>query len=48
VEEKKTFAAVARDYIGLPDSMVSAAAKSYGIQSETSKRRAIIAASKRK
>ena len=48
VEEKKTFAAVARDYIGLPDSMVSASAKSYGIQSETSKRRAIIAASKRK
>jgi len=48
VEEKKTFAAVARDYVGLPDSMVSASAKSYGIQSETSKRRAIIAASKRK
>ena len=47
VEEKKTFAAVARDYVGLPDSMVSSAAKSYGIQSETSKRRAIIAASKR-
>lgn len=48
VDEKKTFAAVARDHIGLPDSMVSSAAKSYGIQSETSKRRAIIAASKRK
>ena len=48
VEEKKTFAAVARDYVGLPDSMVSSAAKSYGIHSETSKRRAIIAASKRK
>jgi len=48
VDEKKTFAAVARDYVGLPDSMVSSAAKSYGIQSETSKRRAIIAASKRK
>jgi hypothetical protein len=48
VEEKKTFAAVARDYVGLPDSMISSAAKSYGIQSETSKRRAIIAASKRK
>ena len=46
VDEKKTFAAVARDYVGLPDSMVSSAAKSYGIQSETSKRRAIIAASK--
>ena len=48
VDEKKTFAAVARDYVGLPDSMVSSAAKSYGIQSETSKRRAIIAANKRK
>ena len=48
VEEKKTFAAVARDYVGLPDSMVSSAAKSYGIQSETSKRRAIIAANKKK
>lgn len=48
VEEKKTFAAVARDHVGLPDSMISSAAKSYGIQSETSKRRAIIAASKRK
>jgi hypothetical protein len=48
VEEKKTFAAVARDYVGLPDSMIASAAKSYGIQSETSKRRAIIAASKRK
>jgi hypothetical protein len=46
VDEKKTFAAVARDHVGLPDSMVSSAAKSYGIQSETSKRRAIIAASK--
>ena len=48
VDEKKTFAAVARDYVGLPDSMVSSAAKSYGIQSETSKRRAIIAANKKK
>jgi len=48
IDEKKTFAAVARDYVGLPDSMVSSAAKSYGIQSETSKRRALIAASKRK
>ena len=48
VDEKKTFAAVARDYVGLPDSMVSSAAKSYGIQSETSKRRAIIAASRHK
>ena len=48
VEEKKTFAAVAREYVGLPDSMVSSAAKSHGIQSETSKRRSMIAASKSK
>ena len=48
VNEKKTFAFVAREYVGLPDSMVSSAAKSYGIQSETSKRRAMIAANKKK
>jgi hypothetical protein len=48
VEEKKTFAAVAREYVGLPDSMISSAAKSHGIQSETSKRRSMIAASKSK
>ena len=48
IDEKKTFAAVARDHVGPPDSMVSSAEKSYGIQSETSKRCAIIAASKRK
>lgn len=47
VDEKKTFAYVAREYVGLPDSMVASAAKSYGIQSENSKRRAMIAANKK-
>jgi hypothetical protein len=48
VDEKKTFAFVAREYVGLPDSMVASSAKSFGIQSENSKRRAMIAARKRK
>jgi len=47
VDDKKTFAYVAREYVGLPDSMVASAAKSYGIQSENSKRRAMIAANKK-
>ena len=48
VDEKKTFAFVAREYVGLPDSMVASSAKSFGIQSENSKRRAMIAKSKGK
>jgi hypothetical protein len=48
VDDKKTFAFVAREYVGLPDSMVASSAKSFGIQSENSKRRAMIAAGKRK
>lgn len=48
VEEKKTYAAVAREYVGLPDSMVASAAKSFGIQSDTTKKRAMIAATKGK
>lgn len=48
VEEKKTYAAVAREYVGLPDSMVASSAKSFGIQSDTTKKRAMIAASKSK
>jgi len=48
VEEKKTYAAVAREYVGLPDSMVSSSAKSFGIQSDTTKKRALIAANKSK
>jgi hypothetical protein len=48
VEEKKTYAAVAREYVGLPDSMVASAAKSFGIQSDTTKKRTMIAATKGK
>lgn len=45
LQEKKTYAAVARDYVGLPESMISSSAKSFNIQSETTrKRQAIIAA----
>jgi hypothetical protein len=47
-KDKKNFAFVAREYVGLPDSMVASSAKSFGIQSENSKRRAMIAAGKRK
>lgn len=45
-EEKKTFAFIAREYVGLSDGVVAAEAKKYGLQSDTSKRRAMIAASK--
>jgi hypothetical protein len=48
VDEKKTYAAVAREYVGLPDSMVASSAKSFGIQSDTTRKRALIAASKAK
>jgi hypothetical protein len=48
VEEKKTYAAVAREYVGLPESMVASSAKSFGIQSDTTKKRAMIAANKSK
>ena len=46
VEEKKTFAAIAREYVGLSDAVIAAEAKKYGLQSDTSKRRAMIAANK--
>ncbi len=46
VDEKKTFAAIAREYVGLSDSVIAAEAKKYGLQSDTSKRRAMIAANK--
>jgi hypothetical protein len=48
VDEKKTYAAVAREYVGLPDSMVASSAKSFGIQSDTTKKRAMIAANRAK
>ena len=46
VDEKKTFSAIAREYIGLSDAIISIEAKKYGLQSETSKRRGLIKASK--
>lgn len=45
-EEKKTFAFIAREHVGLSDGVVAAEAKKYGLQSDTSKRRAMIAANK--
>ena len=46
VDEKKTFAAIAREYVGLSDVIISAEAKKYGLQSDTSKRRMMIAKAK--
>ena len=46
LQEKKTYAAVARDYVGLPESMISSSAKSFNIQSETTKKRAAMIAAK--
>jgi len=48
VDEKKTFAAIAREYVGLSDGVIAAEAKRYGLQSDISKRRAIIGAKKAK
>lgn len=42
VEEKKTFAAIAREYVGLSDGVIAAEAKKYGLQSDIAKRRAAI------
>lgn len=47
VEEKKTFAAIAREYVGLPDSVIASEAKKYGLQSDIAKRRAAIIGSKK-
>jgi hypothetical protein len=46
LQEKKTYAAVARDYVGLPESMISSSAKSFNIQSETTRKRAALFAAK--
>ena len=46
LQEKKTYAAVAREYVGLPESMISSSAKSFNIQSETTKKRAALIAAK--
>jgi hypothetical protein len=47
VDEKKTFAAIARDYVGLSDVVIASEAKKYGIQSDIAKRRAAIIGSKK-
>ena len=46
LQEKKTYAAVAREYVGLPESMISSSAKSFNIQSETTRKRHAIMAAK--
>jgi len=48
VDEKKTFAAIAREYVGLSDGVIASEAKRHGLQSEVAKRRAIIGAKKSK
>ena len=42
VEEKKTFAAIAREYVGLSDGVIASEAKKYGLQSDIAKRRAAV------
>jgi hypothetical protein len=37
--DSRTYAYIAREYVGLPEAMVSESAKAFGIQSETSKKR---------
>lgn len=39
VKDSRTYAFIAREYVGLPEAMVSESAKAFGIQSETSKKR---------
>jgi hypothetical protein len=46
-EEKKTFAAIAREYIGLADTVIASEAKKYGLQSDVAKRRAAIMGAKK-
>jgi hypothetical protein len=49
VDEKKTFAAIARNHVGLSEIVISAEAKKYGLQSENAKKRnAILVAKKAK
>ena len=47
VEEKKTFAAIAREYVGLSDVVIASEAKKYGLQSDIAKRRAAIIGAKK-
>ena len=37
--DSRTYAYIAREYVGLPEAMISESAKAFGIQSETSKKR---------
>ena len=46
IDEKRTYAYVAREYIGLPEAQVSAAAKKHGIKSTITKKRAILSSTK--
>ena len=46
-EEKRTFAFVAREYLGLPEARVAEFAKEHGVKSSISKKRAILSAKNR-
>lgn len=46
-EEKRTFAFVAREYLGLPEARVAEFAKKHGVKSTISKKKAIVSAKKR-
>jgi hypothetical protein len=47
VDEKKTFAAIAREYVGLSDGVIASEAKRYGLQSDIAKRRAALIGAKK-
>jgi hypothetical protein len=47
VDEKKTFAAIAREYVGISDAVIASEAKKYGIQGDIAKRRAAILVAKK-
>ena len=39
IQDSRTYAYIAREYVGLPEAMVSETAKAFGIQTEASKKR---------
>jgi hypothetical protein len=47
VDEKKTFAAIAREYVGLSDGVIASEAKRYGLHSDNAKRRAALIGAKK-
>jgi len=47
-DEGRTFAYVAREYVGLPEATVADFAKSHGVKSKISKSRAILSAKNRR